>query len=295
MKLVTYSCDGEERVGALDKDHVIDLREACTLSLMSQGRSVEDALQRASQEIPRHIIDFIEGGQKTLMMASHGLQFVLKNEGFGKAVHPLGNVKLRAPIPRPPMILNMGNAYRPVRITEFTFKPVTGVVGPDDPIIIPKEISEHGAVFEPEIGVIIGKKGRRIPNSKAAYDHVYGYTIYNDVTDYGRQMKGIFDMKIFDTFCPMGPCIVTKDEIDDPHDLIKRAWVNGQFAGQRSTQQMLRLVPEFVSISSQTLTLQPGTVLSTGAPFSGRIKPGDIVEIEITKIGKLKNPVIAEQ
>jgi len=295
MKLVTYAWKGNEKVGLLDGDHVIDLREARTLLLLSQGLSVEDALQRASQEIPSCMIGLVEGGEETLAIARDSQHFVKKNEGFGKAVHLLRDVKLRPPIPRPPMILNMGNAYRPMKIGGFTFKPVTGVVGPDDPIIIPKEISEHGAVFEPEIGVVIGKRGRRIPNDKTAYDYVYGYTIYNDVTDYGRQMKGVFDMKIFDTFCPMGPCIATKDEIDDPHNLIKRAWINGQFAGERSTQEMLCLVPEFVSVSSQTLTLQPGAVISTGAPFSGRIKPGDILEIEITKIGRMKNPVIAEK
>jgi len=295
MKLVTFELNGNERVGLFDGDHVIDLREAHTICLISQGLSVGDALQRASQEIPACMTSFIECGQKALAIARDSLHLMTKNDGFGNAVHSLRDVKLKAPIPKPPMILNMGNAYRPLKISGFTFKPVTGVIGPDDPIIIPKEISDHGAVFEPEIGVIIGKKGRRIQNNNTAYDYVYGYTIYNDVTDYGRQMKNVFDMKIFDTFCPMGPCIVTKDEIENPHDLIKRVWVNGQFAGERSTQEMLRLVPEFVSVPSQTLTLLPGTVISTGAPFSGRIKPGDTVEIEITKIGKLRNSVITEK
>jgi 2-keto-4-pentenoate hydratase/2-oxohepta-3-ene-1,7-dioic acid hydratase in catechol pathway len=295
MKLVTFELNGNERVGLLDRDRVIDLREAHTLSLISQGLSIGDAVQRSSQEIPACMISLIERGHQALEIARDSLHFITKNDGFGNAVHPLRDVKLKAPIPRPPMILNMGNAYRPLKISGFTFKPVTGVIGPDDPIVIPKEISDHGAVFEPEIGVIIGKKGRRIQNDNTAYDYVYGYTIYNDVTDYGRQMKNVFDMKIFDTFCPMGPCIVTKDELGDPHDLVKRVWVSGQFAGERSTKEMLRLVPEFVSVPSQTLTLLPGTVISTGAPFSGRIKPGDVVEIEITKIGRLRNSVTREK
>jgi len=295
MKLVTFQQDGNERIGLLDDDHVIDLREAHTLSLISRGLSIGDAIQRANQETPDSMIGMIEGGEQALDIARDSLQFITKNDKFGKAVHSLRDVKIKAPIPKPPMILNMGNAYRPLKISGFTIKPVTCVIGPEEPIIIPKEISEHGAVFEPEIGVIIGKKGRRIENDNTAYYYVYGYTIYNDVTDYGRQMKNTFDMKIFDTFCPMGPCIVTKDELGDPHDLIKRVWVSGQLAGERSTREMLRLVPEFISVPSQTLTLLPGMVISTGAPFSGRIKPGDTVEIEITKLGKLRNPVTAEK
>jgi 2-keto-4-pentenoate hydratase/2-oxohepta-3-ene-1,7-dioic acid hydratase in catechol pathway len=241
------------------------------------------------------MIRFIEKGEEGLRIAKESQEFALKNEGRGANVYSLKDVKLKAPIPRPPMILNSGNAYRPFKITSFSFKPVTGVVGPDEPIIVPKESTDFGPVFEPEIGVIIGKKGRRIPDDKTAYDYIYGYTIYNDITDYGRQMNNVFDMKIFDTFCPMGPFIATKDEIEDPHNLVKTVWVSGHLAGKRSTREMLRLVPEFLSVASQTLTLLPGTVISTGAPYSGRIKPGDTLEIEITKLGRLSNPVIAEK
>jgi 2-keto-4-pentenoate hydratase/2-oxohepta-3-ene-1,7-dioic acid hydratase in catechol pathway len=156
-------------------------------------------------------------------------------------------------------------------------------------------VCRFGAVFENEIGIIVGKKGRRIPEDESAYDYIYGYTVYNDVTDYGKQITGAFNSKIHDTFCPMGPCIVTKDEIEDPHDLIKRAWVNGLLAMETSTSEMLRKVPEFVSIPSRTLTLQPGCIISTGTPSTGRIMPGDELELEITKIGKIQNKVIVEK
>jgi 2-keto-4-pentenoate hydratase/2-oxohepta-3-ene-1,7-dioic acid hydratase in catechol pathway len=192
-------------------------------------------------------------------------------------------------------VLNMGNAYRPFPLQGFTFKPVTGIIGPNEPIIIPKEISDFGAVWEIEIGIIIGKKGRRIPNNETAYDYIYGYTIYNDITDYGKQIDGTFGSKLHDTFCPIGPCIVTRDEIDDPHNLIKRSWVNKQLASERSTREMFHKIPEFVSLPSQTLTLLPGTIISTGASDSGRIKDGDIIEFEITKIGRIRNPVVTEK
>ena len=93
----------------------------------------------------------------------------------------------------------------------------------------------------------------------------------------------------------MGPCIVTKDEIEDPHNLIKRTWVNGKLASEKSTRGMFHKIPEFVSIPSQTLTLLPGTIISTGESDSGRIKNGYIIVFEITKIGKLRNPVITEK
>lgn len=295
MKLVTFLLNDSERVGSLTGDHVIDLREARATQLVSKGLSVEKASERASNEFPNCMIRFIERGEEALWAARESQEFALKHPGFGKTAYSLSDVKLKAPIPKPPMILNMGNAYRPFKITSFSFKPVTGVVGPDEPIIVPKESTDFGPVFEPEIGVVIGKNGRRIPDDKTAYDYVFGYTIYNDVTDYGRQMNNVFDMKIFNTFCPMGPAIVTKEEVGDPHNLIKRVWVSGHLAGERSTTEMLRHVPEFVSVASRTLTLLPGTVISTGAPYSGRIKPGDTLEIEITKLGRLKNPIIAEK
>lgn len=295
MRLATFVVGGRERVGALEGDKVIDLREARALQLSSRGLSVEEAAQRARIEVPDCMVGFIEGGGETLSIARESLDFAVENMGLGEAAYPLMDVKLRAPIPRPPMILNMGNAYRPFEIRGFSWKPVTGVIGPDEPIVIPKEITDFGACFECEIGVIIGRRGRRIPSDETAYDYVFGYTVYNDITDYGKQMEGTFGSKLHDTFCPMGPCIATKDEVEDPHDLIKRGWVNGQLATERSTREMLHRIPEFVSIPSQTLTLQPGAVISTGAPDVGRIMPGDVLELEISKIGRIRNPVVAEK
>jgi len=295
VRLVTFIADGRERVGVLEGEHVVDPREARALQLRSEGSAAEEAAQRASDEVPDTMIGFIEGGWEAKAIAGEAVEFAVEHGGLGRAAYPLADIKLRAPIPRPPMILNMGNAYRPYGIAGFSLKPVTGVVGPDEPIVIPREITDFGACYECEIGVVIGREGRRIPNDESAYGYVFGYTVYNDVTDYGKQMGGLFGSKLHDTFCPMGPCIVTGDELGDPHRLTKRAWINGQPATERSTREMLHRVHEFVSIPSQTLTLQPGAVISTGAPDVGRIKPGDTLELEITGIGRLRNPVIAEE
>lgn len=254
---------------------------------------MEKAFQKSHSEIPNNMLDFINGGEKTLSIARISEKFLVKNKNAGGGLYPLKLVKITAPIIAPPMILNMGNAYRPFNISGY-LKPITGIIGPNDPIIIPKEITDFGACFEVEIGIIIGKKGRRIPNDEEAYEYVYGYTYYNDITDYGKQITGMFGSKLHDTFCPMGPCIVTRDEIKNPHNLIKKAWVNGLLASESNTKKMVHKIHEFVSMPSHSFTLLPGTVISTGSPNTGRIKPGDILECEITKIGKMKNSVIAE-
>jgi acylpyruvate hydrolase len=295
VKLVTFVVNGVEKIGSLKRDRVVDLKEARTIQLLSLRHSIDDSIDRVCHEIPGGMIEFIEGGAETLAVANEAEEFALKNKGFNKIIYSLNEIKLKAPIPNPKMNFHMGNAYRPFEIRSFGMKPATGVIGPDDPIVIPKEITDFGSVYECEVGIIIGKKGRRIPNNETAYDYVYGYTIYNDVTDYGKQIQEIFGSKIHDTFCPLGPCIATKDEIKDPHKMDIRAWVNGQKATDRNTREMLHKIPEFVSIPSKTLTLLPGAVISTGAPDAGRIKPGDILELEISEIGKIRNPVIAEK
>ena len=295
MKLVTFINEGREKVGSLHGDKVIDLREAYTYLLLSKGKLINEALTRSCTDIPDNMIDFIKKGDEALKTARESQEYVLKNENFGKAVYLLRDVKLLAPIPNPPMLLNMGNAYRPYPINDFSIDGINELIGPNEPIIIPKEVSDFGTCFEIEIGTVIGKKGRRIPNNETAFDYVYGYTIYNDVTDLGKQINREFNAKLFDTFCPMGPCIATKDEIKDPYNLIKRAYVNGQLSTLKSTRLMIHKIPEFVSIPSQTLTLQVGTIISTGTPQSAYIGPGDTIELDITNIGKMSNPVIAEK
>ncbi len=294
MKLVTFVVDEQEKIGALKEHRIVDLREARILQLMFQGIQSDKAVAMASLEIPDSMIRFIEGGEATLATARGAQEFALKHADFGVIMRSLDDVKLKAPIPKPPMVLNMnGSMYRRFPVNGFKYKSVTGMIGPFDTIVVPKEISDFGAVFECELALVMGKKGRRVPNDESAFDYIYGYTVYNDVTDYGKQMKGEFNYKLYDTFCSIGPCIVTKDEIEDPYNLTKRAWVNGQLATE-CNPKAVRMIPEFVAEPAKTFTLYPGTVISTGAPNSGRLKHGDIVELEIDKIGRMRFPVIVE-
>lgn len=298
MKLCTFVSKGVEKVGAYQGDRIVDLREARRLQLLSQRVSAKKAAERASQDIPDSMLHFIIGGQRTLSVAKKSEEFATNSKKGTKAVYPLSKTKLKAPLPNPPAIINMGNAYRPDPIKGFTFKPITGLIGPDEPIIIPKNISEFGAVFEVEIAIVIGKKARLVPNDDSAYDYIYGYTIYNDITDYGRQMDGgqrLQESKLFDTFCPMGPCIATKDEIEDVYNLSLKSWSNNHLGTNRNTREILRKIPEFVSVPSQIMTLLPGTIISIGAANSGRLMPGERFELEISGIGKFRNPVITEK
>jgi 2-keto-4-pentenoate hydratase/2-oxohepta-3-ene-1,7-dioic acid hydratase in catechol pathway len=174
------------------------------------------------------------------------------------------------------------------------------VIGPGDPVVFDPEISE-AIDYEGELAVIIGKCGRRIRRDQAM-DHVWGYTIVNDVTarDVQSRMKQWLVGKSFDSFCPMGPYAVTADEID-LSDTVLRTWVNGELRQEANTRDLIFDVPTIIETISAGVTLKPGDIIATGTPAGVGIgfKPpkylrdGDVVTIEISGIGKLENPVRA--
>ena len=172
------------------------------------------------------------------------------------------------------------------------------VIGPFDPIHYPQGVSEQ-VDYEAELAVIIGTQGRAIAAADA-FDHIWGYTILNDVTarDLQKRHQQWLIGKSLDTFCPMGPFAVSADELD-PRDLAVRCWVNGDLRQQARTSEMIFDIPTLIETISRGITLFPGDVISTGTPAgvgSGReppcfLRPGDLVEIEIEGIGRLANPV----
>lgn len=184
-------------------------------------------------------------------------------------------------------------------------KPTTAVVGSGDPIVIPACCTHGDEVdYECELAVVIGKAGRDIPESRAL-EHVLGYTCGNDVSARRWQKHGGGGQwvrgKSFDTFCPLGPCLVTADEIPDPQTLRITTTLNGQVMQDSTTADMIFPVAKLIAFLSQDTTLLPGTVILTGTPSGvgmGRkpplyLKDGDEVMIEIERIGKLTNPVRA--
>jgi 2-keto-4-pentenoate hydratase/2-oxohepta-3-ene-1,7-dioic acid hydratase in catechol pathway len=187
------------------------------------------------------------------------------------------------------------------------FQNVDALVGQDEPIVYPEHLTEE-LDYELELAVVIGKAGKHFGPEEAA-GYIAGYTIFNDITARDIQRRemesGVFSFcKAIDTFCPLGPWIVTPDEIGDPHDLAMELRVNGEPRQESHSGRMSVTIPEIVAHYSP-LGYSPGDVLSTGtvsgvAGFSPDaaslyLRPGDVIEAEIEKIGVLRNPVVSWQ
>jgi 2-keto-4-pentenoate hydratase/2-oxohepta-3-ene-1,7-dioic acid hydratase in catechol pathway len=218
------------------------------------------------------------------------------------------SLRLQAPLPLPGKIVCVGLNYRdhaaesgaPVPESPVLFgKFANSVIGPDAPIELPKVAAEK-VDYEAELGVVIGRSAREVPLDHAL-DHVAGYTCLNDVS--ARDLQFLSDQwllgKAIDSFLPMGPSLVTADEIPDPHALGIRCLLNDEVVQASSTSEMIFGVAELVSFITRTITLEPGDIIATGTPagvgFTRRpalfLQEGDVVSVEIDGIGRLTNPV----
>lgn len=212
-----------------------------------------------------------------------------------------------APLPRPNRILAIGRNYAEHAKeleSEAPDEPIvfqkasSTVVGPGKPIVIPRG---SGRVdFEGELAVVIGRAGRHVSEDDAL-SFVAGYTLFNDVTSRDEQKRAIarslpwFLSKSHDTFGPMGPCLVTPDEIRDPHALRLTTTVNGEVKQQANTSEMLFSLPQLIAYVSRQMALEPGDLIPTGTPSGvAPLRPGDTVEVHLEEIGMLSNPVIGE-
>jgi 2-keto-4-pentenoate hydratase/2-oxohepta-3-ene-1,7-dioic acid hydratase in catechol pathway len=225
-------------------------------------------------------------------------------------VAPLAGMRLQAPIPRPPKIVCIGLNYRDHAIesnmeipkvpTVFS-KYVTAVIGPGEPIRLPRISTKPD--YEAEMAVVIGKGGRYIP-AGIWREHVFGYTILNDVSarDYQMATSQWMMGKTFDTFAPMGPAIVSADEIADPHTLEISLEINGEELQHSNTRNLIFRVPDLIEYLSSVFTLESGDVISTGTPsgvgFARKpprwLKAGDEVVVKVERLGELRNPVEPE-
>jgi len=209
----------------------------------------------------------------------------------------LNDVSLDAPITNPSKIICVGRNYMS-HIEEmreevpsepiFFLKPPSALTGHNSKIILPVE-SER-VDHEIELAVIIGKRCKNV-DPREAWNTIFGYTILLDITARDLQRKDVtwFRAKGFDTFCPLGPWIVTKDEIEDPHNLNIELKVNGEVRQQGNTKDMIFKINELISFASKVCTLEPGDILATGTPQGvAPLKHGDIIEGYIEKIGLLK-------
>jgi len=281
MRFVTFESGGKGRPGLLTAgDSVVDLTAAGFPTLL----------------------DVIEAGSDGLAKAQ---TFAASADKL-----PLSSVKLLAPIPKPRKLICIGLNYRahaletgatiPDVPTVFN-KFATAVIGPGADIVLPKVSKSPD--YEAEFAFVIGKGGRHI----AAEDwqkHMWGYTMVNDVSarDYQRATTQWLMGKTFDTFAPMGPWIVTADEIADPHNLNISLEIDGETLQDSNTKDLIFKIPELVAFLSSVFTLEPGDIVSTGTPSgvgAARkpprfLRPGEEVTVKVEGIGELMNPVVAE-
>jgi 2-keto-4-pentenoate hydratase/2-oxohepta-3-ene-1,7-dioic acid hydratase in catechol pathway len=236
-------------------------------------------------------------------------------ESYLKAVPPaaaldLDRVVLLAPIPRPPKVICVGLNYRdhaaearmeiPEVPTIFSKFP-SAITGPGAPVILPRNSVKPD--YEAELAVVIGQGGRHIPG-EFWRRHVYGYTCLNDVSarDFQMATSQWLMGKTFDTFAPMGPWIVTADEVADAHALDISMEINGEVLQQSNTRHLIFGIPRLIEYLSSVFTIEPGDVISTGTPagvgFARKpprwLKPGDEMVVKIAGVGELRNPVVAE-
>jgi len=276
LKLVTFAAQGGTQVGLLDGTSIISIPGAT------------DMVALLKQSLSSHI---------TSLMPPEG-----------RTVVPVDRTRLLAPIPRPPKIIGVGLNYRdhaqetgqPLPKAPILFsKASTAVIGPRQPIVIPK-VSQQ-VDYEVELGVVMGVGGHSI-SEEEALNHVAGYTVFNDVSARDFQFRDgqWFRGKSFDTFAPMGPCLVLRDQLPNPQNLRLRLRVNGRTRQDGTTANMVFSVAQLIADISQGITLEPGDVIATGTPagvgFVAKpkpvfLQPGDVVEAEIEGIGVLRNPV----
>jgi len=318
MKLLTYTVGKVSRIGALSGECVVDLNYAYAEYL--KGAKGEKAVKKlADERMPPNMISFLDMGDRALAAAKSALDYVRKLEKEGKTVAlrkakiicDVDSVRLEAPIPRPRKnVFCLGLNYakhaaeggQPIpKDPVFFTKPPTVVIGPYDDIVYPKATEKLD--YEVEFAFIMGKKDKYISKEKAL-DHVAGYAVFNDVSARDLQFKHLqwFKGKGCDTFGPMGPYLVTKDDVPDPHNLWIRCRVNGEVRQDSNTSDLIFKIPQIVEVLSAGMTLEPGDIIATGTPSGvGQgfkpprlLKVGDTVESEIERLGCMRNAVKAE-
>lgn len=300
MKLVTYQENNSMKIGASVDGRIIHLN-----SFLS-----------ASEQLPENMVNIMAMGDVALQLAKQAISsYLSKNNSSLGTIEEL--VDLQSPILNPSKIMMGGRNYlrhldelrkegatRQEKIVtppmpHIFSKYATAITGPYKPIIYPKIVKQLD--LEGELTVIIGKRAYFVEEENAL-DYVAGYTIMNDVSARCLQAQGLLLIsKGFETFCPMGPYLVTKDEIPDPQNLTVKTYLNEKEVCSAHTSEMLFSIKQFIAHLSRIFPLEPGDVLATGSPPGPGMyhnppilaNVGDVMRIHIEKIGMIANPVIA--
>jgi 2-keto-4-pentenoate hydratase/2-oxohepta-3-ene-1,7-dioic acid hydratase in catechol pathway len=290
MRIVRYTYNGIESYGIVEKERII------CLPVLAQV---------FSSELPAELDGFIasEMAKETAETLARKAKF----PDLEKASIPIYNVKIFAPIVYPPKIICLGwNYFDHASETKINIpdepvifmKPRTAIIGPNQKIIKRPFVNELD--YEGELAIIVGKKAKDVPESEAS-KYIFGYTILNDVSarDFQFKDKQWTRGKGFDTFAPIGPCIVTSEQLANTEDLSIKTWVNGELRQNGSTKDMVFNTGQIIYHLSRVMTLEPCDIIATGTPSGVGmamkpqkwLKSGDVVRIEIEGIGALENTV----
>ncbi len=311
MKLVTIDQPPAGRAGAIIGDEVLDFARAPALDPLAGWIPLSVAAILAGGDegldIVRRVVGRVEDADKAL-------QDRLRETG---ALAPLAETPLLAPLPRPGIVLSHGRAYMshlremqktdtpkvPENPTGF-LKNTNAIIGPGAPIVLPAHFADK-VDHEGEFSVVFGRHCVNVSEDEAM-DCVAGYTIVNDVSARNWAGTGNMEMnrmgKQLACFCPLGPAVVTKDEIADPQKLNMTSKLNGEVFQSACTDDCIWTIPQLISHFSRWYPFAPGDVMTTGSPPGvghGRdpkvyMKPGDVIEISVDGIGTLGNPIVAE-
>jgi len=316
MRLVTFSARGQTRLGAEAGSWIIDLNRAGEAYFGAHGST--RARGQAAVWLPPVMTEFLSGGKESLAAARDAVRHVeavlrspreaerLRGEGV---VSTTDEVRRLPPVPHPPKILCVGRNYaehareggaEPPPLPIFFGRFPHSLLGPGEPYVLPPVSPQVD--FEGELAAVIGRRGHAIPEAEAL-DHVAGYTIFNDISirDFQRRTSQWMLGKNFDRSGPLGPALVTRDEISDPQDLQLTVDVSGERMQEAHTGIMIFSVAHLISYVSQALTLEPGDVIATGTPsgvgFARKpprwLRAGDTVRVSITGLGVLGTPIVA--
>ena len=318
MKLVTFVYKSHERIGAIDdRGRIIDLVKAYEIYLC-EAESNPVADHTAIVMLGRDMVEFLKRGESSLEAARKALAHLSRStkNPDRETIFERSTVRLTAPLPRPGALVSAGKNFSdhvaemaskkgPTAPVAFLKLPGT-VIGPEDDIPQPPEVKNLD--YEVELAIVIGKPCVNVTNDEAM-EYVAGYSAFNDISARdvirGENKTGIHLMgKSFPGFAPMGPYLVTADEIADPQNLKLKLSVNGELRQDSNLGYMIFKIRDMISYWSQ-MGLSPGDVLTTGTPrgvAAGRkpdqtpwwLKPGDVVEAEVEKIGQLKNRIVTE-
>jgi len=318
MRLGTFYAGRALRLGAKLEDMIVDLNLALAGQLARQGERRPYAL--AAALLPAEMLDFLESGPRALAEAAKVLARVGEQLRAGEpvqgpdgepVVYKEADVRLAAPVPRPGKTICVAHNFYDM-LAETGMKPpseprifgkyANAITGPFDPVVHPRMSQALG--YEAELAFIVGTRCKHVPEAKA-YEVIAGYTAFNDVSASDLTKKDIQNLrgKSFDTFAPMGPYLVTRDEVPDPHNLAIKLTVNDRVLQDSSTRQMVYNVPQLLAFCSEVFTLEPGDVVATGCPGGLAkdrkpptfMKPGDLMVTIIEGVGTLRNRIVAEE